>query len=78
MTLTKTLPLGAALLCLLIIGAPSLAEKVIPGAVCSIQAHKLSSEIEWYKSLNKAKEAAQREGKLIVWIHMVGKIDGAT
>ncbi len=67
-----------AILLSIIFSQAAYAEKVIPGAVCSVQSHKLSTEIEWYKSLSKAKDAAQQEGKLIVWIHMVGKIDGAT
>lgn len=65
--------------CAFILFGPSAnAEKVLSGAVCSIQVHKLASEINWYNHLAKAQEAARKEGKLILWIQMVGKIDGAT
>ena len=51
---------------------------VLNGEVCSANVHKLTSEITWYKSLSKAEADAEREGKLIVWVHMLGKIDGST
>lgn len=54
------------------------AEKVLEGQVCEANVHKLTSEIEWNKSLHKAEKLAKDQNKLILWIHMVGKIDGAT
>lgn len=54
------------------------AEKVLQGEVCSANVHKLTSDIEWYKSLSKAEDAAREQGKLVFWVHMLGKIDGAT
>jgi hypothetical protein len=58
--------------------SPAKAEKLLQGQVCEENVHKLTSQIEWYKNLHKAEKAAAEQGKLIVWIHMVGKIDGAT
>jgi len=58
--------------------SPALAEKVIQGEVCEENVHKLTSDIEWYKNLHKAEDAAKKDGKMIFWLHMVGKIDGAT
>jgi hypothetical protein len=40
--------------------------------------HALTSDIDWYKNLNKAEDEAQKSGKLIFWLHILGKIDGAT
>lgn len=54
------------------------AEKVLQGEVCLQRVQQLTSDICWYKSLDKAQDAARDSGKLIVWIHMVGKMDGAT
>ncbi len=54
------------------------AKQVLSGEVCSARVHQLVSEVEWYKSLNKAQAEATRSGKLIVWVHMLGKIDGST
>ncbi len=67
---------------LLVLGAslslPAQAEKVLEGQVCSQRVHELTSEIDWYKSLNKAEDAAREQGKLVFWLHILGKIDGAT
>ena len=57
---------------------PANAEKVLQGEVCSERVHELTSSIEWYKNLHKAEDTAREQGKLVLWIHMVGKIDGAT
>jgi hypothetical protein len=54
------------------------AKAVLSGEICSANVHKLTSEMTWYKSLSKAEAEAEREGKLIVWVHMLGKIDGST
>lgn len=54
------------------------AEKVLEGQVCSARVHALTTDIDWYKSLNKAEDEAQKQGKLVFWVHMLGKIDGAT
>ena len=57
---------------------PSQAEKVLQGEICSERVHELTSNVEWYKNLHKAEDAAREQGKLVFWLHMVGKIDGAT
>jgi len=57
---------------------PAHAEKVLQGEICSERVHELTSEIEWNKNLHKAEETAKEQGKLIFWVHMVGKIDGST
>lgn len=75
----KTTVMLSAALCASVLLAPaSFAEKVLSGQVCSEQVEKLSNQINWYKNLSKAESAAQEQNKLIFWIHMVGKIDGAT
>lgn len=76
----ETLLAGALLLCstLWLSTVAVSAERVISGAVCSKQVDKLTTEIDWHKWLNKALDAAKNEDKLVFWVHMVGKIDGAT
>lgn len=59
-------------------GTAAEAAKVLSGEVCQAKVHELTTDISWYKSLSKAEEDAKREGKLIFWVHMLGKIDGAT
>ncbi|PWU02846.1 MAG: hypothetical protein C5B53_01175 [Candidatus Melainabacteria bacterium] len=74
----KNLLVGCLVLISSISTGPADAEKLLQGAVCSERVHELTSDINWYKSLDKAEEAAQQQGKLIFWVHMLGKIDGAT
>jgi hypothetical protein len=57
---------------------PAQAEKVLEGTVCSMNVHKLTSGIDWYTDLKKAEKAAAEQNKLVFWMHMLGKIDGAT
>lgn len=59
-------------------GTAAKAANVLSGEVCQDKVHQLTSDITWYKSLSKAEEDAKRESKLIFWVHMLGKIDGAT
>ena len=54
------------------------AEKVYTGEVCTTQVHKLTADINWQTKLNVAENEAQKDNKLIFWMHMLGKIDGAT
>jgi len=57
---------------------PASAERVLAGEVCSARVHELTTEIPWFKSLKKAEQAAAEQNKLVFWVHMVGKMDGAT
>jgi hypothetical protein len=43
-----------------------------------LQVHKLTSEINWLTDIEQAKALAKEQGKLVLWVHLVGKIDGAT
>ena len=54
------------------------AEPVLQGTVCSERVHELTSDIHWYNDLKEAEAQAQQQGKLVFWMHMLGKIDGAT
>ena len=38
----------------------------------------LTSQINWYTGLPQAEWEAQREGKLVFWVHMLGSLSGAT
>ncbi len=66
------------LLSVLLISLPASSENVLSGSISLEQVNKLTTEISWYKNLSKAEEAANREHKLVLWVHMIGKIDGAT
>ena len=78
MKLQKTY-LTLAIFSLVALAAPAVeAQKVYQGEVCSLNEHKLIEEITWQKDLRKAEEIAGKENKMIFWINMVGKMEGAT
>lgn len=51
---------------------------VLSGSAAQTQSKIVCSKIKWLTSLEQARETARRENKLIVWIHMLGNIDGFT
>jgi hypothetical protein len=51
---------------------------VLRGEVCSERVHALTSDMAWFTNLHRAEAQAKAENKLVLWVHMVGKIDGAT
>lgn len=52
--------------------------RMLNGQVSEDRVERLTNEINWHYSLPAALSEAQKTGKLVVWIHMLGKIDGAT
>jgi hypothetical protein len=54
------------------------APAVLTGEVCSERVHALTADMSWCTDLHKAEAQAKAENKLVLWVHMVGKIDGAT
>lgn len=60
--------------------APTIAraETVYQGTVCSSRVDSLTGQIDWQTDLKKAQKEAQEQNKLVFWMHMLGKIDGAT
>lgn len=81
----KTEPISIALISTVLLGATSLcaasqaAEMAfMPGSAAQTQAKMVCSRINWLTSLEEAKQTAKKEHKLIVWIHMLGNIDGFT
>ncbi len=51
---------------------------IIKGDEASYRVRELATGINWYTNLPMALQEGARTGKLVVWIHMLGKIDGAT
>ncbi len=38
----------------------------------------LKKEIQWYDNLRQAQDAARQKGKMVFYMHILGKLDGAT
>jgi hypothetical protein len=54
------------------------AETVYQGSVCSSRVNELTNQIDWHTNLKEVEGLAQQQNKLVFWMHMLGKIDGAT
>lgn len=53
-------------------------EELIPGHVAKTKIERVALGINWESDLEKAKERAKRENKMILWVNMIGKMEGAT
>ena len=51
---------------------------VLPGHVAKNNIQQVNSKVRWHTNLNSALADAHRQKKMLLWIHLVGKIDGAT
>ncbi|HMP53885.1 MAG TPA: hypothetical protein PKD05_20215 [Candidatus Melainabacteria bacterium] len=70
---------GMLSLCLwLTVPQPAKAEKVLSGAVCQDRVSRLTREIQWQSDFDSACERAREKKKLILWVNMVGKLEGDT
>ncbi|MDQ5966108.1 MAG: hypothetical protein QG625_2263 [Cyanobacteriota bacterium erpe_2018_sw_39hr_WHONDRS-SW48-000098_B_bin.30] len=49
---------------------------MLGGDEANTQAKILTKGINWQTSLPQAKKQAQSDGRLILWVHMLGNIDG--
>jgi hypothetical protein len=53
-------------------------KRLVGGVEANRRVEKLTSDIQWEKSLERAKHRARSEGKLIFWVHMRGTLEGKT
>ena len=52
--------------------------RVVEGTEAEKHVSDLTSKIAWQRSLDAAEKLAKRDGKLILWVHVKGDLDGAT
>lgn len=51
---------------------------LLPGQIAHDRVNKLTSNINWYSSLYQAEESARSQGKMVLWLHMLGNLKGET
>lgn len=51
---------------------------LMPGDVAKENIQKVTSEIRWNTNLNSALAQANRQHKMVLWVHLVGNLSGAT
>ncbi len=82
MNITRIRPVlcGLAALSLVVgFGRPAHADNsFVPSTEASKNAHVVNKGVKWYTSLEEAQSEAKRSGKLVLWIHMLGTMEGAT
>lgn len=57
---------------------PAQNKNLLPGYVAKENINRVNSEIQWTTNLNQALAEARQSNKMVLWLHMIGKMDGAT
>jgi hypothetical protein len=52
--------------------------KLMCGNVTESNVMNLVHQVQWHQSLPQAEYEAQRQGKMVFWMHMLGNLSGAT
>ncbi len=53
-------------------------EELMPGYVAKNKIQQVATGIEWNTDLKAAEDKAKESNKMILWINMIGKMEGAT
>jgi hypothetical protein len=65
--------------CLVLGSLPAFARpSLLSGELVQDAESRVVNDIQWNTSLPAAEAQARREGKMVMWIHMLGDIKGAT
>lgn len=51
---------------------------LLTGSENANRTNKLTSEINWHRSVGQAESIANKEGKMILWVNLLGTMSGAT
>jgi hypothetical protein len=70
--------LSAAILALALAGPVCDRALAVDGNQQRTNVNELTHQLTWFDNMNQALACARQRGKPLVWIHMLGKIDGAT
>lgn len=52
--------------------------RMVSGSEAFDRVRKLTTEIPWYTSLERAQQIAREQDKPIFWVHMLGPLNGMT
>lgn len=68
----------SGLFCLAILVSPTASAQMVKGTNARANVDKLTSQVHWFSTLRDAEDSARTKDRPILWMHMLGKIDGAT
>ena len=74
----KALVALAFLLSSVFSGTAKAAPGVIEGREARTNVDNLTQQVYWFSNLRDAEDSARQKGKPLLWLQMLGKIDGAT
>ncbi len=60
------------------LNAVAAAPGFVTGSDAQQQVEKLTGGIHWYQDVNQAEAVAAQQHKMVLWIHMLGQMEGAT
>jgi hypothetical protein len=52
--------------------------QMVRGTEARTNVDRLTSDVHWFSKLRDAEDSGRQKDKPILWMHMLGKIDGAT
>ena len=52
--------------------------KLLPGYAAKENIDRVNQDIQWHTHLSEAIKSARSQGKMILWVQMIGQMDGAT
>jgi len=76
--IVKKLTIALASLACFLTGSVAGSADLLPGQQSFHNVTELTTQIHWYTGLAQAEYEAQRDGKLVLWLHMLGDLTGAT
>lgn len=59
-------------------GAAYAAPGVIDGREARTNVDNLTKQVYWFSNLRDAEDSAKQKGRPLLWVHILGKLDGAT
>jgi len=54
------------------------ANALLSGSENANRTNKLTSEIDWHRSIGQAESVAAQQGKMILWVNLLGTMSGGT
>lgn len=59
-------------------GAGTRTNALLSGSENANRTNKLTSEINWHRSVGQAETTAAQQGKMILWVNLLGTMSGGT
>jgi len=68
---------GLLLIAALLLQTPASAQ-MVKGVDARSNVDRLTSDVHWFSNLRDAEDSGRQKDRPILWMHILGKLDGAT